>query len=137
MLAITGVDALGRIPEEKLLAANQSGRGFDIGTANMLGNAGIDRAFKDHDRTLGDVLPERPARRANRSKVGRQCFGYRGWDRDDRDLRIGKHARIGGQVKRRCGEITRLYLTGAIVPFCNSSMRAVSTSETADIVVFG
>ena len=85
MLAVAGVDALGRVADEEVLLPLHARVPLDHRDADLLGRAGIDGRLEDDDRAALQVAADRLAGAEERAEVGlvRVVDGRRHGDDDE------------------------------------------------------
>ena len=115
VLPVTRVDAFGRVAEEEIDPAAQSGRCRERGADDLLGRAGIDRAFQDHDRARRHRAADRPAGGAHGRQIGDLVAIDWGRDGDDVDVMADQERAVGGQLERRRAERCGGDFPGSIV----------------------
>ena len=104
MLPVARVDAFGRVAEEEIDPAAQSRRCRERRADDLLGRAGIDRAFQDHDCARRHRAADRPAGGAHGRQIGDLVAIDRGRDGDDVDVMADQERAVGGQLERRRAE---------------------------------
>jgi hypothetical protein len=116
---VAGIDALGRIAEEEILAAGQAGQLLQQRTADVFGHARIDGAFVDHDRTrrrLGfQRLADRARGRAHRTEIGSVLVVHRCRDGDNVDGMAGQIGSLGAELQGGAAQDLRLDFPGAVL----------------------
>ena len=122
MLAVAGIDALGAVAEEEIPPADEARGLLEDGGADLLGHAGIDSAFVNHDRldAGGARGREHAAHGARGGFDEAQVRLVRGVDRRRHgdDVEVGRRdgVGIGGQRQRQCAQPLVVDLAGAVMP---------------------
>ena len=124
MLAVAGIDAFRGVAQEEIAPAGQPGRLFQGRAADILGDAGIDRAFEHDDRLAGvrvvaPAVPESGADGAAGGEDGAQVGlvpGVHG-RRDGHDVKLvpRQSGGIGGQCQRAAAQVVRIDLPRAVM----------------------
>src|SRR5579864_4388671 len=102
VFAVSGVDAFRRITEKKVAPAAEPGRRLQRRSADVLGNAGINRAFEHHDRAFLQALAHRPAGTEHRVEVWLVLRRDRGWYRYDEDVAVRDLRVVRANPERAC-----------------------------------
>src|SRR6185437_10364219 len=114
VLAVTGIDAFGRISEKKILAAAQPRNLFDRRAADILGDAGIDRALEDHDGAALDALAHRAAGGEHRAQIRLIITVDRCRYRDNEHIAVGDIGIVVAHAHGARPQHLAWYFAGAI-----------------------
>jgi hypothetical protein len=93
---VARVDALGRITDEEVAAADQAGMAFQHRHAVLLGRARVHRRLEDHDVASLELLAEGLGGAQHRGEIGPLGIVDRGRHGDDVEIRRAQVGRIGG-----------------------------------------
>ena len=89
----SGVDPLRRVAEMEIPAADEPRRRLERRAADLLGGAGIDRRFEDHDGAGPQMRPDRGACRQQRPEIRPVSLADRRRHRHDEKTAAGKRRR--------------------------------------------
>ena len=103
MFAVAGIDPFGTVAAEEIPVEFQSAAAFQHGHAFLLGAAGINGAFVDHQGAGLHDLADGLAGPVKRGQVGMFVPIHRSRDRDNENIAIAQVFRIGRIFEFYCG----------------------------------
>ena len=133
VLGIAGVHAFGGVTEEKVAAAFEAREAGDEGTTDLLGDAGVDGAFEDHDGTRRDLPADRPAGGAHGTQVGPVVGVHRRRHGDDEYVRARQIGGLAGKGDTARRHRPRRHRARAIVTFAEGVEVGAVDVESADV----
>nr|ART37286.1 D639 [uncultured bacterium] len=116
VLAVTGIDALGAVADEKIAVQRQAGFALQDRCADFLGRARIHRGFVNHHIAGFQNLPHGAAGRQQGPEVRSLVGIHRRWHGDDIGVAVGQISGLTGQTQGARPKLRGAHLAGRVMP---------------------